>query len=134
MRLLAGTERPAAGPGNAAPAAGIGRRVAGTGSGFLLIAVGAIMLLAMPTRALPAVNLHIAGVILMIVGLLRLLLLPGLRGAVQSRGLRRWVNPSGTDDPSVHNDQAAAAIDVANIREGDRLVGPAAPGNQHHEL
>lgn len=131
MRLLAGTDRPA-GPRSAARAS-VGGRVLGAGSGFLLIGVGASLLLATPARALPAVDLHVVGVILIVVGLLRLLLLPGPRGAAQARGLRRWVNPSGTDDPSVHNDQAAAAIDVANIREGERPVSPAA-ASQHDEL
>ena len=132
MRILAGTGRPA-GPGGSAPASS-GGRVIGAGSGFLLIAVGAILSLATPARALPAVNLHVVGIILMVVGLLRLLLLPGLRGSAQARGLRRWVNPSGTDDPRVHNDQAAAAIDVANIREGERPVSATALRSQDDEL
>jgi hypothetical protein len=92
------------------------------------------MSLAMPTRALPAVNLHVVGAILITVGLLWLLFLPGRRDAAHPRGLRRWVNPSGIDDPSVHNDQTAAAIDEAHIREGDRLVSPAPPSSQHHAL
>ena len=73
MRLLAGAHRPVAAPRGAAPPSTGGRRATGTGWGFLLIAVGTILLLAMPTRALPAVNLHVVGVIVSIVGLLWLL-------------------------------------------------------------
>jgi hypothetical protein len=134
MRLLTGRRRPQAGPKGAAPSSPGGRRVTGAATGFLLIAVGAILLLAVPTRALPAVDPHVLGVIMIVVGLLWLLLLPGLRGTAQQRGLRRWVNPSGIDDPSVHDDQTAAAIDVANIREDESLFSPAAPGGQHDEL
>jgi hypothetical protein len=130
VRLLAAGRRPLAWPGGTAPPSPGGRRVAGAGAGFLLAGVGAIMLLAMPTRALPAVNLHVAGIIVIVIGLLWLLLLPR-RSTAQRRGLRRWVNPSGIDDPSVHDDQTAAAIDVANIREDEGLSSPAAPDSQY---
>jgi hypothetical protein len=81
-----------------------------------------------------AVNLHVVGVIVIVIGVLRLLVLPAQRGAPQSRGLGRLLNPSGTDDPRVHDDQAAAAIDVANMREGEGLFRPGGPGSQDDEL
>jgi hypothetical protein len=120
MRILATGERPTAGPRRTAPPR-TGRRVTGAGAGFLLIAAGAVLALAVPGHPLAAVNLHVAGVILIVTGLLRLLLLPMGRGAPQSGGLGGLINPSGFDDPSVHDDQTAAAIDVANIRDEDRL-------------
>jgi hypothetical protein len=89
---------------------------------------------ALPGRPLAAVNLHIVGVILIVTGVLRLLLLPRQRGPAPSGGLGRLVNPSGFDDPRVHDDQTAAAIDVANIREGENLVSPSGPGDQPDEL
>jgi hypothetical protein len=133
VRILARGERPAAGLRRSAPTQS-GRRVTGAGAGFLLIAVGAILALALPGRPLAAVNLHIVGVILIVTGVLRLLLLPRLRGSAPSSMIGRLVNPSGFDDPRVHDDQTAAAIDVANIREGENLVSPSAPGNQPDEL
>lgn len=134
MRILARGERPVAGlrRGTSPPPAG--RRVTGAGAGFLLIAVGAILALAVPGRPLAAVNLHIVGVILIVTGVLWLLLRAGTRGSAASGGLGRLVNPSGFDDPRVHDDQAAAAIDVANIREGENLVSPSGPGDQPDEL
>jgi hypothetical protein len=133
VRILARGERPETGWRRAsAPPAG--RRVAGAGAGFLLIAVGAILALALPGRPLAAVNLHTVGVILIVTGILRLLFLPRQRGSAASGGLGHLVNPSGFDDPRVHDDQTAAAIDVANIRDGENLVSPSGPGNQPDEL
>ena len=79
-----------------------------------------------------AVNLRVVGIILIVTGVLWLLLMQ--RGAGRSDGLSRLVNPSGFDDPGVHDDQTAAAIDVANIREGDSLIGLGGPGNEPDEL
>jgi hypothetical protein len=109
-----------------------GRRV--TGAGFLLIAVGAILALAVPGHPLAAVNLRVVGIILVVTGVLRLLLLPVQRAGGDAGGLGRLVNPSGFDDPAVHDDQAAAAIDVANIREGESLVSQGGQGNPTDEL
>jgi hypothetical protein len=134
VRILARGERPETGWRRSASSSPAGRRVTGAGAGFLLIAVGAILALAVPGRPLAAVNLHITGVILIVTGVLRLLLLPRPRGSAPSGGLGRLVNPSGFDDPRVHDDQTAAAIDVANIRDGENLVSPSAPGSQPDEL
>ena len=134
VRILARGEAPETGWRRVASAPPAGRRVAGAGAGFLLIAVGAILALALPGRPLAAVNLHIVGVILIVTGVLRLLLLSRQRGSAPSGWLARLVNPSGFDDPRVHDDQTAAAIDVANIRDGESLVSPSGPGNQPDEL
>jgi hypothetical protein len=111
-----------------------GGRVTGAGAGFLLMAVGAVLALAVPGHPLATVNLRVVGIIVIATGVLRLLLLPVQRGAARSGGLGRLVNPSGLDNPSVHDDQTAAAIDVANIRDGDRLISPSGPGSQSDEL
>jgi hypothetical protein len=134
VRILARDERPAAGLRRATPRSPGGRRVAGAGAGFILMAVGAILALAVPGRPLAAVNLHVVGIIVIVTGVLRLLLLPVQRGAARSGGLGRLLNPSGTDDPRVHDDQTAAAIDVLNIRDGTDLISPNAPGSQPDEL
>lgn len=130
MRILARGERPAAG----LPPQPGGRRIRGAGAGFLVIAVGAVLALAIPGHPLSAVNLHVAGVIVIVAGVLRLLLLPVQRGGGESGGFGRLVNPSGFDDPAVHDAQTAAAIDVANMREEEDLLSPRGPGNQPGEL
>jgi hypothetical protein len=126
MRLLTGRERPAA------PVT-VGRHVLGTGLGFFLIAIGAILLFAVPNWS-PVLNVHVVGIIVILTGVLRLLLLPAVRGALKPAGLRNLVNPSGVDDPGVHDVEAAAAKDVELIREDDDLFSPSAPGTQRDEL
>jgi hypothetical protein len=134
VRILARGERPGAGRRRVpAPQPG-GRRITGVGAGFLLIGVGAVLALAVPGHPLAAVNLHVVGIIVIVTGVLKLLLLPGQRKAGRSGGLGHLVNPSGFDDPSVHDDQTAAAIDVANIREGESLFSPGGAGSQPDEL
>jgi hypothetical protein len=130
MRILARGEGPQAG----LPPQPGGRRVTGAGAGFLLIGAGAVLALAVPGHPLSAVNLHITGVIVIVVGVLRLLLLPAERGTGRSGGLARLVNPSGFDDPRVHDAQTAAAMDVANIREDESPAGPPGPGSGRGEL
>jgi hypothetical protein len=105
----------------------------GTGSGLFLIAVGAILLFAVPAGSLFGLNLHVVGVIVAITGFLGLLL-PGATGGPRPDRLRRWVNPSGIDDPSVHDTQSAASADVALMREDGRLFDPDGPGRQPDEL
>jgi hypothetical protein len=96
--------------------------------------VGAVLALALPGHLLAAVNLRVVGIILIVTRVLRLLLLPVPGGGAHSGGLSGLVNPSGFDDPGVHDDQTAVAIDVANIRAEDGLLSSGGPGNQPDEL
>lgn len=132
MRILARGEGPGAGRRRAVSPQPDSRRVQGVPAGLLLIAAGAVLALALPGHLLAAVNLRVVGIIVIAIGVLRLLLVR--RGTARSGGLGRLVNPSGFDDPGVHDDQTAAAIDVANIREGDSLIGLGGPGNEPDEL
>jgi hypothetical protein len=132
VRILARGEGPGTGRRRVAPPRAGARRAAGAPAAFLLIAAGAVLALALPAHQLAAVNLRVVGIILIVTGVLWLLLMQ--RGAARSGGLGRLVNPSGFDDPGVHDDQTAAAIDVANIRDGDSLISPGGPGNQPDEL
>jgi hypothetical protein len=75
-----------------------------TGTGLFLVAVGGVLL---PAAA---------------------------RGRPRPDRLRRWINPSGIDDPTVHSAQSAAEADVRQIREDDRLFDPHGPGMQRDEL
>jgi hypothetical protein len=134
MRILARGDHPGAGFRRVAGAQPGPRRVTGAPAGFILMAAGAVLALAVPGRPLAAVNLRVVGIILIVTGVLRLLLMPMQRGAARSGGLGGLLNPSGFDAPGVHDDQTAAAIDVANIRDGNILVRPDAPGDQPDEL
>jgi hypothetical protein len=126
MRLLTGRGRPVV------PLAGR-RRAMGAGTGLFLIAVGAILLFAVPAGSLLGLNLRVVGVIVIVIGVLGLLLPAAMQGP-RPDGLSRWVNPSGVDDPSVHDTQSAASADVSLIREDDELFDPDGPGNQGGEL
>ncbi len=95
MRLLTGRERLAPPPAR--------RRAMSTGMGLFLIAAGAILLFALPTGSF-GVNLHIVGVIVIVVGILGLLLPAVVQGPKLDR-LRRWVNPSGQDGPGRRRDE-----------------------------
>jgi hypothetical protein len=110
-----------------------GRRPAHAGMGLFLIAVGAILLFAVPAGSHFGLNLHALGIILMVVGVLRLLL-PATRDGSRPEGLRRLVNPTGVDDPDVHDAQSAAAADDAWIREDESHFEADGPGRQHDEL
>jgi MFS family permease len=57
-----------------------------------------------------------------------------VRGALKPAGLRNLVNPSGVDDPGVHDVGSAAAKDAALILEDEDLFSPHAPGRQQSEL
>jgi hypothetical protein len=63
------------GPGRPAPVLAGRRRALSTGVGLLLIAVGAVLLFAVPAGSSLGINLHVAGIIIIIiVGVLGLLL------------------------------------------------------------
>jgi hypothetical protein len=62
-----------------------GRRVRGTGAGIVLILVGAILRFALVSGSLHGLNLHVAGVVLMLAGVVRLLLALLLRSPLKRR-------------------------------------------------
>ena len=100
---------------------------------LFVIAVGAILLFAVPAGSHFGLNLRVVGLILMVVGVLRLLL-PTARGGPKPERLRRLVNPSGMDDPDVHDVQSAAAADDAWIREDESHFEADGTGRQNDEL
>jgi hypothetical protein len=105
-----------------------------TGMGLFLIAVGAVLLFAVPGGSPFGLNLHVVGIIMIVLGVLGLLLPTAVRGGPRSDRLRRWVNPSGVDNPFVHDVQSAAAADVSLIREDAALFDPDGPGSQRDEF
>jgi len=124
MRILTGRGR------RAPPPTG---RVMSTGMSLFLIALGAILLFALRTGSGFGLNLHVVGVIMMVVGILGLLL-PAVAQGPRPNRLRRWVIASGVGDPSVHDVHSAASADVTGTREDGRLVDPDGSGRRRDEL
>jgi hypothetical protein len=128
------------GGGRIIPVLGRRPRAFSTGLGLGLIAVGAVLLFAVPSGSPGWINLHVVGVILIIVGVLGLLLPTRLWGAglvagdQTSGGLAGFINPSGIDDPAVHSDQLAAEQDAALIREDAVRFDPHGPESASNDL
>lgn len=132
MRLLTGG-------GRFVPVLARRGRALSTGTGLALIAVGAVLLFAVPDDSPLHINLHAVGIIVIVFGVLGLLLPARLwggpaAGAQTSGGLRGWLNPSGVDDPTVHSVQRAAEDDVAIIREDADLFDPHGPESTSSEF
>jgi Na+/melibiose symporter-like transporter len=124
MRILTGRGR------FSPPASG---RVMSTGMGLFLIALGAILLFALRTGSGFGLNLHVVGVIMMVVGILGLLL-PAIAQGPKPGRLRRRVSPGSVGDPSVPGIHSAASPDVRRMGEDGRFAGPDGPGRRRDEL
>ena len=111
MTRLAGPAQ----PGQPAPGARRGMR---TGTGIFLITTGAILRFALAAGSPHGLNLHIAGVILVLAGLLGLLLPPLARGPLKPDRLRRWVRPGQPDA----YDQAPTGADAGAAKHRPALV------------
>jgi Na+/melibiose symporter-like transporter len=119
------------------PPAG-GRRVMSTGVGITLIAVGAILRFALAPGSPHGLNLHVVGVVLIVVGILGLLLSLLFAGWPRQRRLVRWSRPGeayGSSGSSrLARRRRAAADDVAAVREDDRFYAPDTTGRQDDDL
>ena len=89
-----------------------------TGTGIFLITAGAVLRFALAAGSPHGLNLHIAGVILMLAGLLGLLLPPLARGPLKPDRLRRWVRPGQPDA----YDQAPTGVDAGVYDDRPALV------------
>jgi hypothetical protein len=89
-----------------------------TGTGIFLITAGAVLRFALAAGSPHGLNLHVAGVILMLAGLLGLLLPPLARGPLKPDRLRRWVRPSQPDA----NDQAPTGVEPGVYDDRPALV------------
>jgi hypothetical protein len=109
------------------------RRRPGPGAalGYFLIAGGAILLFAVRASSLVGVNPHIAGVIVILAGAVRLLLLPVRPGAPKRRRRLRWASP-GTGDPYLPD--TGSPGDVGLRREDGGSIVYAAPGDDQDDL
>jgi Na+/melibiose symporter-like transporter len=120
-----------------------GQRVMSTGAAITLIAVGAVLRFALAPGSPHGLNVHVVGVVLILVGILGLLLsllLPLVRaGRRQQRRLTRQDRPGGyynlpARDYRLARRRQAAAEDVAAVREDDRFYAPDAPAPQDDDL
>ena len=112
-----------------------------TGTGIFLITAGAVLRFALAAGSPHGLNLHIAGVILMLAGLLGLLLPPLARGPLKPDRLRRWVRPGQPDaydqaptgvEPGVYDDRPALVQDH-DVSDDHGLVEDP-PGHEKHRL
>jgi hypothetical protein len=129
-----------AGPGRSLRSAAGRRRGMSTGAGLSLIAAGAILLFAVTGGSPRWLNLHVVGVILIVVGILGLLI-PRASGRGPRDRLRRWVRPGqnpglswGRRSTRETDIQRAAAADVAAVEEDDEAFRPDGPGRQNDDL
>jgi hypothetical protein len=143
MGIIARTDGPPmnsfTGPGPPGEPAAGGRRGMRTGTGIFLITVGAVFRFALAGGSPHGLNLHIAGVILMLAGLLGLLLPPLARGPLKPDRLRRWVRPGQPEaydqaptgvDPGVYDDRPALVHD-RDVPDDHGLVEDL-PGHENH--
>jgi hypothetical protein len=112
-----------------------------TGTGIFLITVGAVLRFALAPGSPHGLNLHVAGIILMLAGLLGLLLPPLVRGPLQPDRLRRWVRPGQPDaydqaptgvEPGVYDDRPALVHD-RDVPDDHGLVEDL-HGHENHPL
>lgn len=108
------------------------RRALSTGTALFLIAVGAILWFAVTANAVPGLNLHIVGVILLLIGVVGLLL-PVASAPRTRQSLSPWLRPSGHDDPRVDELKRDAAEDDAVIEEDDKYFDPYRPGSREED-
>jgi hypothetical protein len=113
----------------------------GTRTGILLITIGAVLRFALAGGSPHGLNLHVAGIILMLAGLLGLLLPPLARGPLKPDRLRRWVRPGQPHaydqaptgaDAGVYDDRPALVHD-RDVPDDHGLIEDL-PGRQNHQL
>lgn len=104
------------------------------GPALVVVAIGAIFAFAVSSTAIPGINLTIAGVIVLLVGIIALVL--SLRGSrfATMRGVSPWLRPQGHDDPRVDQLKRDAAADDDAIEQEDAYFDPSDPGNRQNGL
>ncbi|HXP58359.1 MAG TPA: hypothetical protein VN847_25590 [Streptosporangiaceae bacterium] len=104
------------------------------GPALVVIAIGAIFAFAVSATAIPGINLNVAGIIVLLVGIIALVL--ALRGGrfATIRGVSPWLRPPGHDDPRVDQLKRDAAADDASIEQDDAYFDQSAPGNRQNNL
>ena len=125
--------------GQAPPAAG---RVLGTGTCIALIAIGAILRFALAGGSPHGLNVHVVGVVLILVGILALVLSLLVRAGPQRLRRRRTLVRQGRGgyynlpgpNARLQRIREDAADDIAEIQGDDRYYAPDAPGREEDDL
>jgi hypothetical protein len=104
------------------------------GPALVVIAIGAIFAFAVSATAIPGINLNVAGIIILIVGIIALLWPQVSRRAQTFRTTSPWLRPTGYDNPRVDQIKRDAAADDAVIEEDDRYFDPQGPGSREDDL
>jgi hypothetical protein len=94
------------------------------GPSLVVIAIGAIFAFAISPSAIPGLRVNVAGVIVLLVGIIALVLSWRNSRGQTLLGVSPWLRPPGHDDPRVDAEKRAAAADDATIREDDRYFEP----------
>jgi Na+/melibiose symporter-like transporter len=129
----------AAGPQDGRPPAA-GRRVVSSGVGITLIAVGAILRFALAGGSPHGLNVHVVGVVLIVVGVIELLLslLVVRSGPRRPRSLVRQGRGGYYSLPGpnarLQSMRQAAAADVAEVTRDDRFYAPDGLGREEDDL
>jgi hypothetical protein len=115
-----------------------------TGTALLLIAVGAILRFAVATTSSHGLNVHVVGVILILIGVISLVLSLVMSSPLNprrasprppnARRLNRLIRPRGRGNPGLDEIKEAAAEDVATIQEDDKFFRPAGPDAGEDDL
>lgn len=131
------------GPGRPAPPQAR-RHVMSTGTALFLIAVGAILRFAFATTSTHGLNVHVVGVILILIGVIGLVLSLVMSSPLNprrlnprplnARRLRLLIRPRDRGKPGLDEIKEAAAEDVATIQEDDKFFRPAGPDGGEDDL
>ena len=141
------------GPGRPAPPQAR-RNVMSTGTAFFLIAVGAILRFAFATTSTHGLDVHVVGVILILIGVVGLVLSLVMSSPLNPRRVRprppnarrpnpRPLNarrmsllnrPRGRGNPGLDEIKETAAENVAMIQEDDKFFRPAGPDGGEDDL
>ena len=131
------------------------RHVMSTGTALFLIAVGAILrFVAFATTSTHGLNVHVVGVILILIGVIGLVLSLVMSSPLNPRRVRPrppnahrlnprppnprrlslLVRPRDRGNPGLDEIKEAAAEDVATIQEDDKFFRPAGPDGGEDDL
>ena len=123
-----------------------------TGTAFFLIAVGAILRFAFATTSTHGLDVHVVGVILILIGVVGLVLSLVMSSPLNPRRVRppnaprlnpRPLNarrmsllnrPRGRGNPGLDEIKETAAENVAMIQEDDKFFRPAGPDGGEDDL
>jgi hypothetical protein len=104
------------------------------GPALVVIAIGAIFAFAVSATAIPGINLKVAGVIVLLVGIVALIL-PQVSSRTRTyRTTNTWLRPTGYDNPRIDQRKRDAAADDSVIEQDDKYFDPSGPGRREDDL